>query len=592
MRIFLAILLATQQVFALTTNNKVAAFNRTEGAVVYENYALNQSFDKNLVGVSTPTGGTASIVTTSGVKLFGKGSLQFAVTSTGQLTAIRSKPFPIGLNGQTCQTKFTYATPYGGAVTQSEFSYFVTNSSGTKISATATLPATFNIAGTQQSKTAVVFYPCPYNSVTPANSWVELTIEHIGSASTSIIIDEKFDMVANDIGAGVPNNVFSAKISSTGVVTDENEDFINGNCTASGTSPNISCNFVSGKFNVAPTCVATVVNVNNRSANLRAQATTSTITLAEWDVSNANAAYDINIVCTRAGTDFIQPAITPNQWNTNLTSAGSITLTSTGTSPSKGAIANDLIRVSLKGDMAVIHGEYKQSSAGVNGTGDYLITLPNGLKFDSNKVSYFTTVVGSNVFNTQISLGSGSISDGSSQGQCVVIPYDSTRFRIGCIHTNGTSTNRGIWGQNYFDLNRTPFTLSFDFTFPVEGRTENQNAPQLVGSVTSDSSNALREEYVTFTCGSGVKASESTPGAFTVGSYSGNGTSSNCPLTFAKAFPSTPTCTVSGGSGAGGNVQITQTPATTTGYIVGCYSSGGNCGSSSISYSVRCTGPR
>lgn len=481
MRILLSILLIISPILGhaqLSTNNKVAAFNRTEGAVVYENYALNQSFDKNLVGVSTPTGGTASIVTTSGVKLFGKGSLQFAVTSTGQLTAIRSKPFPIGLNGQTCQTKFTYATPYGGAVTQREFSYFVTNSSGTKISATATLPATFDIAGTQQSKTAVVFYPCPYNSVTPANSWVELTIEHIGSASTSIIIDEKFDMVANDIGAGVPNNVFSAKVSSAGVVSDENEDFISGNCAvASGTQ---TCTFVSGKFNIAPNCTYSI-NASGVSG-LASNATTSTTSLAFTSFGSSTGtpnAASFNIVCTRAGTDFIQPAITPNQWNYGPTAY----------TPTFGAGFGTPTNVSLfhwrTGKFLNVSGAF---TSGTTSAAIGSISLPNGLTIDASALGINNTTS-----NPGQEVGRFNYPAVDGFGNIVTAPATSTSV-VYFATNNGTGTR--LTPTSSVSSNALPSTTvtSIFFRVPIAGWTENQNAPQLLGSLTSNANSALRIE--------------------------------------------------------------------------------------------------
>lgn len=99
-------------------------------------------------------------------------------------------------------------------------------------------------------------------------------------------------------------NVFSASVSASGVVTGENLDWINGNCTvpAGGFS---QCTLNTGIFTVAPNCTASPLGVTSgatqsASVNLTSTTITSVYTLAGGAVSNI--AY--MITCQKTGADF------------------------------------------------------------------------------------------------------------------------------------------------------------------------------------------------------------------------------------------------------------------------------------------------
>lgn len=98
-------------------------------------------------------------------------------------------------------------------------------------------------------------------------------------------------------------NTFSAKVSATGVVTDENYSFINGNCVVTSTSL-YTCTLDTSRFSVAPTCTATTTTSgSNLIVRLQGQATTTTAAFFVINTSAAATAGDFNITCTRAGTD-------------------------------------------------------------------------------------------------------------------------------------------------------------------------------------------------------------------------------------------------------------------------------------------------
>ena len=179
---------------------------------------------------------------------------------------------------------------------------------------------------------------------------------------------------------------------------------------------------------------------------------------------------------------------------TDIRDAGTITITATTTNPTKGTTSNDLVRYGRIGDRGVFRYEYKQSTAGSGGTGDYLFSLPAGLSFDSNKVSFYTTVVGATDFPTQIGLGSATAHDGSFAGVGVVIPYDSTRFRIGLAANNGSTSVRGCVGTTLLGLSNTSASYTADFEAPILGwsssvQTSDQTDTRIVDFVGYVSSN-------------------------------------------------------------------------------------------------------
>lgn len=561
MKIFLSILLTISPVLSfaqIRTNNKVAAFNRVEGAVVVENYSQNQSFDKDLNGVTT-FGGTPSIVTTAGVKLVGAGSLQWATAANTDILQVISKPFPIGTNGLNCQTSFIYATPSGGPVSTQEFTAYVANNAGTNISGTVNLPATFDIAGTQTSKTVTLYYPCPYVSATPANSYVNLVVKHTASNSTSIIFDELMMQQANSLGAGVPNNVFSAKVTG-GVVSDENEDFINGNC--GGPSAPYTCNFVSGKFNVAPNCVVAMADISTGSyVVISSQATTSSITMQTGTTAGSNRSF--NITCIRAGSDFIQPTITPNQWNYG---PRAYTPTFTGF----GTVTNIECTEARDGVWNLIDCKF---TAGTTTATEARVSLPTG--------------------NTSVSLAQGirntggilALSANQVAADTVLIESNVNYLTFGAQGAGAS----GLTKLNGSSLVTSGTTISFQARVQISGWTENQNAPQLLGSVTSNATSALREEYAFFTCSSSSSlGTVSSPNVFTaIGNVSGGG----CAVTIASGvYSSAPHCDISlFSSTSSTEIKLGAAP-TQTSVLPTCTTTSAGC--TVWQGSVKCTGPR
>lgn len=106
------------------------------------------------------------------------------------------------------------------------------------------------------------------------SGWRQLTVSFLGDSTSNglklkstdttgtVLVDQAYVGTGSPVVDFTPDNVYSAKVSSAGVVSDENTDWINGNCTnlAAGV---YTCTFKTGVFSITPNCVATAEDRNN-----------------------------------------------------------------------------------------------------------------------------------------------------------------------------------------------------------------------------------------------------------------------------------------------------------------------------------------
>lgn len=100
-------------------------------------------------------------------------------------------------------------------------------------------------------------------------------------------------------------NEFSAKVSNTDIVSDENFDWINGDCT-NATTGQATCNFNSGIFSVAPNCVCTngalgVSGTENDCFINSLSNTSITVTTTNNIIPNNSS---FNLFCQKQGADY------------------------------------------------------------------------------------------------------------------------------------------------------------------------------------------------------------------------------------------------------------------------------------------------
>ena len=152
------------------------------------------------------------------------------------------------------------------------------------------------------------------------------------------------------------------------------------------------------------------------------------------------------------------------------TSAGAITLTATTTNPTKGVTAQDNISYRQLGakEWEIVMTYNQSANTGyVQGSGDYLITLPNGLSFDTTLPSQpiWTGNIGANSyahFPNIIPNAGGFITNLSVAGQIWPMVYSATKFRI-LSYTIGSGTL--CWGSGFYSTIDIPkIQLSFRFT--------------------------------------------------------------------------------------------------------------------------------
>lgn len=122
-------------------------------------------------------------------------------------------------------------------------------------------------------------------------------------------------------------DTFSANVSATGVVSNENVEWITGDATVSSVSVyDLGTKFKTGLFTVAPNCVATAQSATNRLMIQDYGVTTSTG--GSWWISNQNAGVSANyaapfrIVCQKQGADFTASRSIIGTFNEVVTTKG------------------------------------------------------------------------------------------------------------------------------------------------------------------------------------------------------------------------------------------------------------------------------
>ena len=234
--------------------------------------------------------------------------------------------------------------------------------------------------------------------------------------------------------------------------------------TVAGVTGNVSnIQLASGITQTGVLTTANVTEVTNLYfTNARAIAAITNTTLSNLTVSGNitlnNLTATGNISAT--GSILATPA-----W----TSAGATTITATTTNPTKGTTTSDNISYRQLGakQWEVILTYIQTVANGVNGSGDYLVTLPNGLSFDTTLPSQqiTTTNIGTNTYALMsyiIPSGSGLINNDSLGGQVYPIVYDATKFRI---LTTSYGSAIQCWGSGYYSLGGDDPKIQLTFRF-------------------------------------------------------------------------------------------------------------------------------
>ncbi len=155
---------------------------------------------------------------------------------------------------------------------------------------------------------------------------------------------------------------------------------------------------------------------------------------------------------------------------TEWLNAGPTTITATTTNPVKGTTVLDKTWWRRNGDTMEVRVEYNQSAAGTAGSGDYLLSLPQGYEIDVTKLTLDNVVESSGPFTIHNNLGSVSMTSGTSISVGTVSAYDSTKIRASNLYSDAASANGiGVWSSAWYNLTNADLCITMEFRVPVKG---------------------------------------------------------------------------------------------------------------------------
>lgn len=138
-------------------------------------------------------------------------------------------------------------------------------------------------------------------------------------------------------------------------------------------------------------------------------------------------------------------------------------ITATTSNPSKGTVFVDKLWWRRVGDSAEIRIEYRQTTGGTAGSGDYLFAIPSGLVIDINKVTLNGTV-GTGLFTNTLGVASSS-NGGAASPVLAVTGFNTTNVRL----WSGNSAAFINSGLNQLSSVNVSYTAAF--TVPIDGWT-------------------------------------------------------------------------------------------------------------------------
>jgi hypothetical protein len=268
------------------------------------------------------------------------------------------------------------------------------------------------------------------------------------------------------------DNVFSAKISATGVKSEENKSgWLNaGPFTPTSTSM-YALTFATGTFSAPPTCTVSINNPgSNGYARMDVVATSSGVTVYTF-LNNggvASTALAFTIMCQKSGNDYLAAS-------SSVYSQASANFGFTSYTPTLGAgfgtATNNTAFYKREGDLLIVKGFL---TTGTVSAAIGSISLPSGLSLDSAKLSQNNTTSASGVI-----IGKWATNSAAQEGNVLSAPAtDATKVYFGVgisganslIPTSSMSTNA---------ITSNSMNTSYSFSVPIQGWS---NAGNIVGS--------------------------------------------------------------------------------------------------------------
>lgn len=281
--------------FLLLTTTAFAALSELDKSFYSQrNLILNPGFEAGKNSWTTNTATFAATTTAANV-LNGTASGSLLITSNGGYLRSKTVTLPTALYGQACEAQVLYKG--GDALTTLEV-YNANNTLLGSLALTAHTDAGFES----------VFFLCPSatdvgGDANKGKLYVQIKQTTAGT-HTIMYTDNWYLGRLQNLASTTQGDLFSAKVSSADVVSDENIDWINGNCT-NATTGVATCVFVSGTFSVAPNCIAAPLDSNGNN-DLEIQSISSSQVVVRSSANGTAVDRAFILACQKQGVDSIQ----------------------------------------------------------------------------------------------------------------------------------------------------------------------------------------------------------------------------------------------------------------------------------------------
>lgn len=374
------------------------------------------------------------------------------------------------------------------------------------------------------------------------------------------------------IERGVRPNVFTAKVSSAGVVSDETGgDWINGNFVVTSTSTYTGA-FSSGFFTSAPNCFTTNVTVVSGPIT---STSSSQLVYQTYNAAGTATASATNITCTKTGADYVPPAIVPNmtaqRWSGYIVGSGwAIASATFANFPSGSSIAVTTLKSNNLTCSAISGGQPGLTCTGATAGSTYLICADTSAYGSATSTAAITLAD-----ETDAHLSTGVLNQFTAT-------TTSSNFSL-CSQLTATSSSfgvkfRGRIASGTVTLDGTVFPKNFNIVQINQGI----NSAVVASGVYTDSLDAGKIESATLLC---AGTSSVTSGRL-VSSLT-NVSSGRCTITFAKPFQNAPRCWVEHDDNPSSIVWINSFSATTTGVTTRCLAHNNSTTTICTSYTLK-----
>lgn len=199
---------------------------------------------------------------------------------------------------------------------------------------------------------------------------------------------------------------------------------------------------------------------------------------AEFQTSSTGSSYRLIFHCATTSAaaytlELDNIIVSPNEYVfgspiSDPVDAGTMTIGGTITGPTKGTTSTDKVTWHREGKFAVITYDYRQTTGGTAGTGEYLWSLPSGLAIDTTYNPIYTGVFAATDAMSSRLDATGRQYSGVPQSLNVVgaYVYSASQFRI-AVQSEYSGT--GFIGSGLANLTTAAYGFSFTVKVPIAG---------------------------------------------------------------------------------------------------------------------------